>query len=214
MQQINIFLQSWKTSSTKLPDDLKILIKTVQKYNVCLDGLALSQSILWDMPIWYHIKLKATRWLFNSGEHVKCLKIRHGIRTVGDTEKLARYLSEDRHRERGRCVCSACTHAREQLGCRSPRKCFQKARSMIRSLPPKWNPLLDPPTELPRDNDADKERDGNTSTFKPHLITMGTITDACRIFTDDNECHNVYNGFGNEPTTPGEVQQSTLMVQP
>ncbi|PBK83039.1 hypothetical protein ARMGADRAFT_1048523 [Armillaria gallica] len=51
MQWINIFLQSWKTSNMRLPGDLKVLIKTAQKYNVCLDGLALSQSILCEMPI-------------------------------------------------------------------------------------------------------------------------------------------------------------------
>ncbi len=46
MQRTNIFLQTWKTSTTRLPDDLKALLKAVQKYNVCLDSLALSRDIL------------------------------------------------------------------------------------------------------------------------------------------------------------------------
>ncbi len=39
MQRTNIFLQTWKTSTTRLPDDLKVLLKAAQKYNVHLDGL-------------------------------------------------------------------------------------------------------------------------------------------------------------------------------
>ncbi|KAK0432568.1 hypothetical protein EV421DRAFT_1680749, partial [Armillaria borealis] len=81
-QRVNIFLQSWKTSVARLPEDLKTLIKTAMKYNTCLDGLALSQCILRDMPIWYHIKSKATRHLFNNGEQVKCLKMRHNVKSV------------------------------------------------------------------------------------------------------------------------------------
>ncbi len=74
-QRINIFLQSWKTSVIRLPEDLRSLIKTAQKYNTCLDRLALSQTILCGIPIWYHIKLRATRRLFNDSEQVKCLKL-------------------------------------------------------------------------------------------------------------------------------------------
>ncbi len=63
-QRMNIFLQSWKTHTNKLPEDLKGLVKTAQKYNVSLDGLAISPQIQRDMPIWYHIKSKASRRLF------------------------------------------------------------------------------------------------------------------------------------------------------
>ncbi|PBK83040.1 hypothetical protein ARMGADRAFT_945611 [Armillaria gallica] len=41
--------------------------------------------------------------------------------------------------------------------------------------------------------------------FKPHLITMGTIADAFRIFVDNDESSNIYNNPGNEPTMPGIV---------
>ncbi|KAK0471378.1 hypothetical protein IW261DRAFT_1299870, partial [Armillaria novae-zelandiae] len=81
-QRSNVFLQSWKTRTNKLPEDLKSLVKTAQKYNVCLDGLAISPGIQRDMPIWYHVKSKATRRLFNSSEQVKCLKNRHKVRSV------------------------------------------------------------------------------------------------------------------------------------
>ncbi len=118
-QRTNIFLQSWKTHTNKLPEDLKGLVKTTQKYNVSLDGLAISPQIQQDMPIWYHIKSKASRRLFNSGTQVKCLKNRHRVRSVGDAERLAEHLHEERHSRRGRCGCVNCHHARVEVGCAS-----------------------------------------------------------------------------------------------
>ncbi|PBK85262.1 hypothetical protein ARMGADRAFT_856540, partial [Armillaria gallica] len=53
---------------------------------------------------------------------------------------LARNLDSNRHMQRGRCPCEACKYARDQVGCISPRKCLQKAKSMLDALPPKWNP--------------------------------------------------------------------------
>ncbi|PBK85261.1 hypothetical protein ARMGADRAFT_859928, partial [Armillaria gallica] len=81
-QRTNIFLQTWKTSMARLLADLKTMLKTAQKYNVCLDGLVLSQEICHEMPIWYHTKSKANQRLYNGGEQTKCLKMLHKIRTV------------------------------------------------------------------------------------------------------------------------------------
>ncbi|KAK0203624.1 hypothetical protein DFS33DRAFT_1383875 [Desarmillaria ectypa] len=158
-QITDVFLQTWKTSTARLPEDLKTLLKTAQKYNVCLHGSAFSQEILCGIPIWYHAKSQATMRMYNGGEQVKCLKIRHKIQAVGDAEKLAQYLCENRHTERGRCSCEACKHAREQLGCMPPRKCFQKARSMLDSLPPNWNPLMNLPAGRPNEDNRNEDQD-------------------------------------------------------
>ncbi len=60
--------------------------ETTQKYNVCLNGFTLSQDILCEMPIWYHIKLEATRRMFNGGEQVKCLQMHHKVKTIKEVE--------------------------------------------------------------------------------------------------------------------------------
>ncbi len=84
----------------------------------------------------------------------------------------------------------------------SPCKCFQKAKSLLESLPPKWNPLTNPPIEIINDDGSDEEDNKNVTTFRPQLITMRTIADAFRIFTEGNECPNVYYHAKNEPNTP------------
>ncbi len=111
--RINIFLQSWKTSTTRLPGDLNILMKTTQKYNVCLNGFTLSQDILCEMPIWYHIKSEATRRMFNGGEQVKCLQMHHKVKTIKEVETLTHHLSGNRHAKRWRYLCEACQHTIE-----------------------------------------------------------------------------------------------------
>ncbi|KAK0227423.1 hypothetical protein EDD85DRAFT_754994, partial [Armillaria nabsnona] len=198
MQRTNIFLQTWKASTARLPDDLKVLLKAAQKYNVRLDGLALSRDILRKMPIWYHTKSEATRRMFNSGEQVKCLKIRHKIKTVGDAEKLAWSLGGNRHTQRGKCSCEACKYAQEQVGCKSPCKCFQKAKNMLDSLPLKWNPLSNSPAEVM--GDEAEELEGDIRIFIPHLVTTGSLADMFRIFAEEDECPNTYNP--QQETTP------------
>ncbi|KAK0476994.1 hypothetical protein IW261DRAFT_1338942, partial [Armillaria novae-zelandiae] len=80
--KVNVFLQTWKTSAAKLPDNLKTLMKVAKKYNVCMDRLAISKDITRQIPIWFHTKSTASRRLFNNGEQVKCLKLRHKVRMV------------------------------------------------------------------------------------------------------------------------------------
>ncbi len=200
----NIFLQSWKTSMNKLPADLKELVKTAQEYGVCLDGLAICCKIQREMPIWRHIKSKATRCLFNSGNRVKCLKNHHRVRTVGDLEKLASHLEEDRHTQCGQCSCTACLYARNELSCASPHKCFPKAKQLLDSLPLKWNPSAPLPSKIiiPMEDEEEDEQGGRASFFQPRLITRGSLSDAFRIFIDSDECMEVYLHPELEETQP------------
>ncbi|KAK0432569.1 hypothetical protein EV421DRAFT_1685318, partial [Armillaria borealis] len=91
---------------------------------------------------------------------------------------------DGQHSTRGRCGCIACRHTREQLGCQSPRKCFQKAKTLLEALPSKWDPCTCPPPEIPDDNETDDESDENISMFRPHMITRGTVADMFRIFAE------------------------------
>ncbi len=156
------------------------------------------------MPIWHHIKSKATRCLFNGGNRVKCLKNRHRVRTVGDLEKLASHLEEDRHTQCGRCSCMACLYARNELSCASPHKCFLKAKQLLDSLPPKWNPSTPLPSEIiiPMEDEEEDEQGGHASFFQPCLVTRGSLSDAFRIFIDSDECMEVYLHPELEETQP------------
>ncbi|KAK0468648.1 hypothetical protein IW261DRAFT_1345958 [Armillaria novae-zelandiae] len=206
-QRLNIFLQSWKTSTNRLLDDLRTMVKTTHKYNVCLDGLAISPEIQCEMPIWHHIKSRATRCLFNSGKQVKCLKNRHKVKTVGNAEQLTRNLQEEKHSKWGRCGCVKCRHARVELGCLSPHKCFVKAKQLLELLMPKWSPLTDPPTDIPIPpmDEEDVGLNKQAKYFQPHLITKGYLSNAFRIFVDGNECPSAYSPPDLDPTRQDET---------
>ncbi|KAJ7026423.1 hypothetical protein C8F04DRAFT_966374 [Mycena alexandri] len=70
----NPYLQKWKPTRLDLSKDLQRMMKIGDKYDLRLDGLAISRKIQRDMPIWYHNKMNATRALFNLGSEVQCLR--------------------------------------------------------------------------------------------------------------------------------------------
>ena len=47
--KINIFLQSWKTKKSDLPDDLKEVLHVADRYGVRLEGVAFSRDIIRQM---------------------------------------------------------------------------------------------------------------------------------------------------------------------
>ncbi|KAF9455146.1 hypothetical protein BDZ94DRAFT_1180582, partial [Collybia nuda] len=53
--KLNIFLQTWKPTSKKLPWRLKEMLRIAKKYNVRLEALSLPQRIKNDLPIWFHL---------------------------------------------------------------------------------------------------------------------------------------------------------------
>ncbi len=69
---------------------------------------------------------------------------------------------------------------------------------MLDSLPPKWNLLLNSPTEVM--GDEAEELEGDIRIFRPHLVTTGSLADMFRIFAEDDECPNTYNP--QQETTP------------
>lgn len=52
--KLNIFLQSWKTKKSELPDDIKDMLKVAKKNGVRIEGIAFSREIIQQMPLWYH----------------------------------------------------------------------------------------------------------------------------------------------------------------
>ncbi|KLO08570.1 hypothetical protein SCHPADRAFT_835136, partial [Schizopora paradoxa] len=81
----NIFLQTWKTNrgnKCALPQDLKDLFKTANKFGLLVDQIHVQATIAELMPIWYHIKAaRQIRKLTRSKASI-CLRDVHSLRTV------------------------------------------------------------------------------------------------------------------------------------
>ncbi|KAK0478880.1 hypothetical protein IW261DRAFT_1337230 [Armillaria novae-zelandiae] len=86
---------------------------------------------------------------------------------------------------------------KDLTGCKSPRKCFQKAKSLLDSLPPKWDPRSRQVEayELASSDDLD-----DANVFKPHRVTQGPVTNSFRIFVEGEECNDVYHPENRQPT--------------
>ncbi|KAK7016574.1 hypothetical protein R3P38DRAFT_2541930, partial [Favolaschia claudopus] len=150
----SVFLQSWTSARTDLPKDLNDLMKVALERDVKMEGLAFSREVMRSLPIWYHIKSTAKRGIFNRGKEVECLKRRHKVVSVGEAEALARRLDAQGHRSRSDCVCQSCTLTRVVCaGCSSPHACFSKARTLLNTLPDKWNPLAPQPEDYEEEDE-------------------------------------------------------------
>ncbi|KAJ3978958.1 hypothetical protein F5890DRAFT_1422050 [Lentinula detonsa] len=138
--KINIFLQTWKTQTSKLPKDLKNMIEVAKKFGTRLEGLAFPKNITREMPVWYHAEVPETSKSYNQQQN-KCLRENHNVRTVGNMEHEAKKIHTIRHSRRRNCRCTECATART-LNCKSPYKCFSRANEIMKTLPPKWNPTV------------------------------------------------------------------------
>ncbi|KAJ3971321.1 hypothetical protein EV361DRAFT_800326, partial [Lentinula raphanica] len=180
--KINIFLQSWRTNRNHLPKDLQNMIKVAQKHNLSLEGIAFSRETIRAMPIWLHRESAPLRKLHN-GKECRCLRMNHGVKSVGDAEHLAKVTLHQNHKRRTNCRCAECKKAREEHQCPAPFRCMSKAMELIRSLPPKWNPF----STLPEDYEPaslPNPESRNSSNFDWKITTSTSLTDAFRIFTD------------------------------
>ncbi|KAJ7150051.1 hypothetical protein C8R43DRAFT_887526, partial [Mycena crocata] len=194
--RLNVFLQSWNSKRTDLPHDLNELMKVAMKRDVKMEGLAFERETIRKINIWYHFRSTASRGIFNRGQATICLKTKHRIQTVGDTEVLARRLDAAGHHNRRNCACAACTITRTECGdCSSPHECFVKARTLLDSLQGKWNPL----NQQPEDYEADDQQRLTANLgqgeirFNPHATNKGGLTGSFRIF-----CEKL-RGSGNPP---------------
>ncbi|KAJ7249742.1 hypothetical protein B0H12DRAFT_992899, partial [Mycena haematopus] len=100
-----VFLQAWNTGRSLKPKDLVNMLKVARQRGVQMEGLAFSRQIMREATIWYHIKATVGRGIFNRGAEIKCLKENHRVKTVGQTEILARRLTTTRHHGRSNCAC-------------------------------------------------------------------------------------------------------------
>jgi hypothetical protein len=139
------------------------------------------------MPIWFHQKSTASRTLFTGGQHhkdvIRCLKVTHEMHKTGDAEDLALKLRTARHKDGKNCRCTTCVEFRN-TGCRDPNRCMRRARDILSSLLPKWNPLLPQPEDWETEMEDIPPPDEDTKVFDGRVTTTGTLADAFCIFTD------------------------------
>ena len=189
--KINIFLQSWQTCLTKLPEDLKCMLKVATKYKVQLESRVLARDIIRQMPIWYHSESPDIRKMFHSQES-ECLRVNHHIITVHDAEKIVRYLQHPNHKPRSNCGCNKCRETRLNSQCPNPHKCFLKAQALLGKLPEKWNPM----NEFPEDYEniePPPQEDENLRPFNYKITQYGTLADAFRVFTEGQKSYRIPN---------------------
>ncbi|KAJ3817546.1 hypothetical protein F5880DRAFT_1492745, partial [Lentinula raphanica] len=189
--RINIFLQSWKTQTSKLPNDLKNMIEVAKKYGARLEGIAFSREILREMPAWLHIETPGMAKMHNNKQS-KCLRENHGVTpltSVGDLEGEAKKIRTPRHSRRRNCRCIECETARAR-NCLSPFKCFSKANEIMRIIPPKWNPMEKQPSD---ENVEAHQNMEHEITFDKQITMEGTLADAFRIFTEGETTNTLYS---------------------
>ncbi|KAI0664064.1 hypothetical protein C8Q70DRAFT_898377, partial [Cubamyces menziesii] len=117
------------------------MVKVAKKYRAGPDAPNPSEAARMLMPIWYHCGAEDRPYGPNS-KSGKCLRDKHGVRTVADCMRVAVRAAEldGRHRKSAECKCVPCTEDRIDRGCDNPARCATAAAKMLESIRPKWNP--------------------------------------------------------------------------
>ncbi|KAI0656861.1 hypothetical protein C8Q70DRAFT_894013, partial [Cubamyces menziesii] len=180
----NAYLQKWDVSTRRtagLPDKLKRMVKVAKKYNVGPDAPNPTQAVRALMPIWYHCAADGDSRGPNS-KSGKCLRKKHGVRTVGQCMTLIEERSQlagNQHRRNANCECIPCTRDRIDRGCDNPARCTTAAEKLIRTIYPKWNPRREPQkdslsiTKSGRERNKLAQEENGRITFDPS-VTQGT----------------------------------------
>ena len=208
----NIFLQSWESSKakttqpywrTRVYPDLLHLQEIAGKYGLRPEGLAFSKEIIRARPIWYHSDADRRIHLLNHGTASNCLKENHAVWMVGDAEHFALQMYTPNHRASSECECRACLETELQDSCMNPHGCFSKAKMLLDTLPPKWDPRT-----VVKDEQPVVEPDEEWTTFERQMVTEGTVAEIFRIFTS-SEASNELPNMTFEPAPEHSVVVAT-----
>ncbi|KAI1783677.1 hypothetical protein LXA43DRAFT_873536, partial [Ganoderma leucocontextum] len=194
--RVNPFMQHWQPKKQALPADAQALLDTAKKYSVRLEGLAFSRTIFRSLPMWDHFATDRTeiRRLSSPTGTTDCLKLKHRVLTVGDFERLAAYQNDPEHREENKsgCQCTPCQEIKARTGCHHPYACYVRAKRLLDTLPPKWDPRGSHPEdhERPNQNIEQAELTEDTEAIDISITTHGDVGQLFRIFTDGQPTHN------------------------
>ncbi len=138
--RVNTFLQTWTVSmhaAAKLPENLRRMMKAAVKYRVRVDAPNPSEVLKGCMPVWYHMGRTEGRSVANTIAS-KCLRDKHGVRTVLEAARVAERTYNATHRLSPSCGCEACGTDRAETECENPSRCALAARKLVDNLQPLW----------------------------------------------------------------------------
>ncbi|TFY61694.1 hypothetical protein EVJ58_g4350 [Rhodofomes roseus] len=194
--QINTFLQDWHPathSRSQLPVYLKRLLTTAKKHNACFAAVKLGPSVKLQLPAWYHISADKHLRRLNNTRLSNCLRDNHNVRVVADLLKASQHPPFIQSGQPGKdydCTCEACNNTRNG-GCKHPMKCQEAAARITNSLSAKWNPKEDnipdglTLTAKRKEHNEGVFEEGGTATFDPSLTTRSGVSEAIRVFVEE-----------------------------
>jgi exonuclease III len=209
----NPFLQNWRprtNAGSTLPNELKSLVKTADKYCAKLDGIEMGNEIRDDVPIWLHTEESRYMRQTTNRPAAKCMRSVHGIITAGQMQGMTD--NTEQHTNRQTCQCVDCNNWRE-MGCRNPLLCKTLSSRILASMTERWRPRqhndnLD--IILSEDESSNNEKalaKGEDVIFE-RAITVNDIPSALRIFASKE--HRQY--IPPDPATPEEPRQRVVEV--
>ncbi|KAJ8089863.1 hypothetical protein PM082_018440 [Marasmius tenuissimus] len=163
------------------------MTKTAQKYGVRMEGISFSRETIRNIPIWYHGEAeKRIRRIANS-QASQCLRCDHNVKTTGDALDIAEISLNRRHRKRDDCPCEECENLWDKNGCIGPNSCITRAKELLDTLPPKWDPRETLPDDFEKEmqNAELSTRDEDWVKFKKQLVTARDTGGTFGIFTED-----------------------------
>ncbi|KAJ3816631.1 hypothetical protein F5880DRAFT_1452795, partial [Lentinula raphanica] len=107
------------------------MMKVAKKYGVELENAGLPREAMMEMPLWYHIGADPNKKQLNRSNTAKCLQENHKIFKVKEAIAMMQRLSEGEHYPESFCRCDACSHDKDELGCRNPHKCAMAAADRL-----------------------------------------------------------------------------------
>ncbi|KAK0430126.1 hypothetical protein EV421DRAFT_1658020, partial [Armillaria borealis] len=109
-QRVNCFLQSWSPNTHKglrMPESLKEMIKTGQKYKVRIESTHPSNEAHTNLLFWDHLKTRQDIKQRTSKAR-RCLAQCHSLVLVKDATALSKRLGAHLHKKRRDCRCEGC----------------------------------------------------------------------------------------------------------
>ena len=159
----NQLLQTWQSRKNKrkcqnpdeddtvnVPNDLREMLKVARKFGVRLEAIHPSQQVRQELPATRSAQTKTQEKPDTlRDKHGKCIRNKHGARTLGDIESMATNVPNN-HRRNKKCRCEKCTKLREDTngGCKHPNKCIERAKKLLGTINEKWNPTSTHPPEF------------------------------------------------------------------
>ncbi|KAI0641795.1 hypothetical protein C8Q79DRAFT_884404, partial [Trametes meyenii] len=185
----NTFLQLWEPKARSLPDELKAMLRIARKYGVRQEGLAFTRAQMRAMPMWAHAQVDEAglKRLTVKSRTMNCMVNNHGLRTVGDFEKLAGLRAALSHSEKRGCACKECERLIVEERCASPRRCAKRAEEILDLLPPRWDPRREHPEDYEEEsNTAEREAaPEGFEVFDRRIMVQGDLGATFRIFTEN-----------------------------